>query len=385
MTGLLSSFALTSTLVLCSAWLAARLLQGASADLRHRVWLAALISLPFLLLPLPMPEQMRIAVGVALPRTAFSTMASQRNLPSLLTVLWAAGAVLLLARFAIDLARLIALTRAGHPTETPSVLRSASATTPMTWGIVSPVILLPAYAFEWPAEKRARAIRHEFAHVERRDWLWQCFGKVITAVFWFHPLAWLATAELRREAECAADDAVLSSGADAAEYAAQLLDVARRLNGAVPSVAVAMVRRPALAFRVASILDPARPRTRAGLGARTSIIAGIIALLISCTFLQAAKVHKIGEPGLTPPKVASKTEPQYTPEAREAKIEGTTVLTLVINENGLADNLQVQRSLDPGLDQKAIEAVQQWRFEPGRLEDKAVAVMATIEINWRLQ
>lgn len=97
------------------------------------------------------------------------------------------------------------------------------------------------------------------------------------------------------------------------------------------------------------------------------------------------KIYRVGEDGVTPPKVLHKTEPAYTEEARNAKIEGVVELAVEIDTSGLAQNIQVLRSLDGGLDQSAVAAVQQWRFQPGEKNGKPVRVAAKIEINFRLQ
>ncbi len=60
------------------------------------------------------------------------------------------------------------------------------------------------------------------------------------------------------------------------------------------------------------------------------------------------------------------------------------VLSLVVDDQGRPQGLKVVRSLGLGLDQKAIEAVEKWRFRPGMKDGKAVPVMATIEVNFRL-
>jgi TonB family protein len=89
--------------------------------------------------------------------------------------------------------------------------------------------------------------------------------------------------------------------------------------------------------------------------------------------------------GVTAPKLLQKVEPQYTQQARDAKIQGTTVLSVEVGPDGIARNIQVQRSLEAGLDQKAIEAVEQWHFAPGTKDGVTVTVAATIEVNFRLQ
>ena len=79
-----------------------------------------------------------------------------------------------------------------------------------------------------------------------------------------------------------------------------------------------------------------------------------------------------------------KADPQYTEEARNAKIEGAVLIQMVIDENGIPTEPKVVRSLDKGLDGKAIEAVKQWRFRPGLKDGKPVPVTAKVEINFWL-
>jgi protein TonB len=94
-------------------------------------------------------------------------------------------------------------------------------------------------------------------------------------------------------------------------------------------------------------------------------------------------VYRIGG-GVSPPSLVYKVEPEYSEEARKAKFQGTVVLYVVVDEKGNPRDLKVVRPLGLGLDEKAIEAVQKWRFKPGFLGGKAVAVAATIEVNFRL-
>jgi TonB family protein len=91
------------------------------------------------------------------------------------------------------------------------------------------------------------------------------------------------------------------------------------------------------------------------------------------------------KPNTTQPKVVYKVEPKYTEEAKSAKISGSVLLSLVVDQNGIAQDIQVARSLDEGLDQNAIEAVHQWRFSPATEDGKPVSFPAKIEVNFRLQ
>ena len=94
-------------------------------------------------------------------------------------------------------------------------------------------------------------------------------------------------------------------------------------------------------------------------------------------------VFRIGG-GVSAPRLTYKVEPEYSEEARKAKYQGTVVLQVEVHEDGKAHNIRVVRSLGLGLDEKAVQAVEQWKFVPGRKEGKSVKVAATIEVNFRL-
>lgn len=118
----------------------------------------------------------------------------------------------------------------------------------------------------------------------------------------------------------------------------------------------------------------------------------LIAVLIGATALGQVQMvprpgpngaYRIGA-GVSAPVVVEKTEPQYTDEARTAKLEGVVILSLVVGEDGKARDMRIVRSLEPGLDDNAMKSVATWRFQPGKLEGKPVPVMATVEVSFRL-
>lgn len=94
-------------------------------------------------------------------------------------------------------------------------------------------------------------------------------------------------------------------------------------------------------------------------------------------------VYRVGG-GVSQPVLVKKIEPEYSEEARKAKFQGTVVLTIIVDETGLPRNIRVARQLGLGLDEKAVEAVQKWRFRPAYKDGKAVAVYASVEVNFRL-
>jgi TonB family protein len=98
--------------------------------------------------------------------------------------------------------------------------------------------------------------------------------------------------------------------------------------------------------------------------------------------MAATPVHVGG--GVAAPVLLSKVEPEYSEEARVGKMQGTAVLTIVVGADGHAYNAALQRSIGFGLDEKALDAVTQWKFQPGTRDGLAVPVVAQIEVNFRL-
>jgi TonB family protein len=87
---------------------------------------------------------------------------------------------------------------------------------------------------------------------------------------------------------------------------------------------------------------------------------------------------------ITPPMLVRKVEPQYTQEAKDAKLEGTLLAAVTVDEQGKVSDVLIVRGLGLGLDEKAVEALRQWEFQPGQKDGQPVKIRATVEINFRL-
>jgi periplasmic protein TonB len=114
------------------------------------------------------------------------------------------------------------------------------------------------------------------------------------------------------------------------------------------------------------------------------ICAAVFSPLAALSQQMDEKVYRVSK-GMSAPRVLAKVDPQYTREARDAKISGTVLLSIVVGSDGVARDVKVIRSLDSGLDERAVFAVQQWKFQPGVRDGAAVSVRATIEVNFRLK
>jgi beta-lactamase regulating signal transducer with metallopeptidase domain len=185
-------------------------------------------------------------------------------------------------KMASDIAAQIGLTRGAPVFKTP---RTAM---PVTCGLIRPRILLPADSDSWPDERRQVVLLHELAHVKRWDCLTQLLGQLACSIYWFNPLVWLASRQLRVERELACDDQVIDVGTRASDYAGHLLEMARTFrSGRCSSLAtLAIARRSQLEGRLLAILDPGLKR-----GGLNRIAAIGVAAFIICMLLPIASVR----------------------------------------------------------------------------------------------
>lgn len=95
-------------------------------------------------------------------------------------------------------------------------------------------------------------------------------------------------------------------------------------------------------------------------------------------------VFRPGIGGVSAPKVVFAPDPDYSEEARKAKYQGTVILWLIVGPDGHPRDIRVARTLGMGLDQKAVEAVRNWKFEPAMKDGQPVSVQINVEVNFRL-
>ena len=119
----------------------------------------------------------------------------------------------------------------------PVLLQSDHPSLVATWGVLRPQVMLPSGARTWPEERVRIVLAHELAHIRRRDWLLQIGAELLRSIYWFNPVLWLGCSRLRHESEQACDDAVLSLDIEPSAYARHLVELARSLSRAAPSVA----------------------------------------------------------------------------------------------------------------------------------------------------
>jgi TonB family protein len=375
------------TIVLLAAGLVCKLMRGQPAAARRIVWLAGLGAT--LMLPL----------GLWIPKTPVSIPAIivSAELPAYdgvnraaafdwIGAIWIAGFAVCVIRLLLGIYRTIQLI-GGGATHTEGAFESVIVSRfpgPAAWSIGRKLLLLPDCAGEWPDERRRMVLLHERAHLAHNDSWALLVAELACAVYWMNPLVWFAAAEMRREQEHAADDAVLNSGADPAEYAGHLVAIARAARA--PVLTAGAVHQSDLSVRVKAILDRGRIRTMTTRKTLFVCVAFLVGLTLPLASLQAQrKIYSVKDAGVTAPRLLHKEEPDYTQEAKDAKIQGAVKVSAIVDVDGKAHDVKVHEGLDSGLDANAIAAIENWRFEPAQKSGERVPVAVKIEVNFRLK
>src|SRR2546425_5240188 len=402
MLAILADAFVKATVLLLLAALVTVCQRRSPASLRHLVWTLAcggVLALPLASALLPnwrVAGWPRLAVPVAFnaqqvaglpetalqaqapkraPSTAAPTVHEQRPAPSstvsegserwrltpdwttLVLPVWLSGVGAVLILLAIGMARIMWLDRVTRPVQDEAwlilvdelslelglrrhlrLLQAKGPAMPITWGVRRPAILLPAEADDWTAERRRDVLLHELAHVKRHDFIIQLIARIACAVYWFHPLVWLAATRLREEHERACDDHVLRAGATPSEYATHLLEIARGLRAArATSLATVAMARPAqLATRLIDVLDSRRCRDT--LSARAALPAWLTAIAVVVPLAAAAPrvaqpasasrggsldtIPRLPSPSLTPKRGAAPAVAARQPAAATDTLRG---------------------------------------------------------------
>ncbi len=196
-------------------------------------------------------------------------------------MIWALGVLALLARLGFDTLRVRGVTqrakdcRSGEVCELAGrlvaslgvrrrvrVVVSDEVSVPLTWGLLSPVVILPESVATWTVERKRIVLLHELAHVIRWDYAILLMVEIVCAVYWFNPLVWIAARQGAMERERACDDQALHIGIRSDVYATHLFEIARaQVADDTPRSAFAMAHASNLARRVRSILARGLDRT----------------------------------------------------------------------------------------------------------------------------
>jgi bla regulator protein BlaR1 len=201
-----------------------------------------------------------------------------------------------------------------------ALLTSDELASPISWGLMRPVILLNTRAVEAASEAEA-IIAHELAHVARMDWAKLLLARIATALFWFNPFVWVLAREAHQLREEAADDSVLAADIPDTDYAQLLVGVARHecpglllgAHGVAPS-------KNSLARRVARVLDGKSVRGPVAGSFAAGVLVGaiVVAAPLAALTLTPGTAKDAKQSGrVAPALAASSPAAHYYPEKAE--------------------------------------------------------------------
>jgi HEAT repeat protein/beta-lactamase regulating signal transducer with metallopeptidase domain len=265
------------------------------------------------------PQSQTTAAAPEASSPATTRSLSPATLLSIALAIWVIGMMWLVGRLVIGAVLLRRVVRKGtaldntewrHPLleaadrlaleRLPRLVMSDRLPMPFACGVLDPAIVLPTGAAEWDDRRRRAVLFHELAHLARYDLIGNALGQLACAVYWFHPLVWVAARKLRVESERAADDLVLGVGTRASEYADHLLQiVCRAARSRTPAIALPMAQRHEFEGRMLAILE--REARREPASSRHAAILGALALtlVIPLAALAPARAEPPAEPVVT--------------------------------------------------------------------------------------
>jgi len=368
------------------------LLRGRSASERNMVAHVGLLALVLM----PIGSTFLPQLVVATPGWPEEAVAAPANLPispvsanpplppaasvesfdllSLWPLLYGLPAALLLLVTALAVLRLLALRTKASVLVEPSwlsalahaqrrmdfkhgtaLLTSSDLNSPISWGVLRPVILLNDEALGATHEAEA-IIAHELAHVRGLDWAKLLLARVATALFWFNPLVWVLAREAHQLREETADDAVLAANVANVDYAQLLVGVARHeckgmllgAHGVAPS-------KGSLSRRVRRVLDASLPRTPVGRGFAAGLALGVVATAAPLAALSFTP-KTAEQPGRY---YVGAVEPAASlPSVVVGSVADATALTSVIVTSHVAAALTGKPAATPELERRIEERVE---------------------------
>ena len=422
-------------LLFAAGWLAARALRSAGAEAEHRVWVVTLLlqcllpagsifsfdslrTLTFLGWNASKVSEAQVSVVMG-GGTGIGVLPLPGWLPATIAISYAVVIAWFAARFLWWAMSLSVLRREAVPVRLTgeaalfwsrcskgfagvSIAASSRIFSPVTMGLRRKLILLPASMAELlTAADLHTVIAHEFAHIQRKDFLKNLLYQGLSLPVTYHPLLWLTRARIMESREMVCDQmATAVTGRN--EYAQSLLRLASLLvAGKLHTTPHTIGIFDANVFERRLMNLTEKHKEIQGV-CRVAIVAACAALgLATCgtalalgMHVNAASAGDDSSASKAPKQISvshevmarnlrNKVMPVYPPEAKKAKIQGTVVLSAVVGDDGNIKNLQVL-SGPSELQQASLDAVRQWTYQPYLLNGDPVEVKTTVNVEYKL-
>lgn len=257
---------------------------------------------------------------------------------------------------------------------TVQVKFSEAIASPMSFGLVKPVVILPTAAIEWAETTLEDVMLHELSHIKRLDWPTMLFCHVLTSLLWINPLLWFAKGRVDEAAEQACDAAVLRYGKDGVGYAEDLLRLAREslANKQAPLLAQLMFDESNLTMRIRNILDGKL------IGKASKVFVAGLTLSALLVVSACSGVNLFGSNLQEQEFLPTVAEPPLYPRrAADEGIEGWALVSFTVTADGLVEENSVKLvDAEPAeiFNRTSIRAAQQFEFQPRIRSGSAVDV-----------
>ncbi|MCE1229362.1 MAG: M56 family metallopeptidase [Firmicutes bacterium] len=410
------------------AWVGLAMLRRRSAKARYGfacAVLAAMVFAPFITFVVLNPS----STGGLLPPGTFQILPLDEGLapsrsgaswmPALFAALWVFGALFMLGRLGGGIWWLErAYVRSGHwaPRSLheqleavarrmklrtlPQLRVSERVPSPLLVGWWRPVLLLPSAALLNLSPQALEAVlAHELAHLLRRDHFVNLLQSLAEALLFFHPAVWWLSRQVKELREHCCDDAAVALCGDPLILAQGLSALERLRRTRLPEPALAAVKGP-LMSRIQRLFSPhCEPLP----SLRGLLLGALGASLLVGTTLVAQTAAKKTKPAAKPssPTKAEAGQPvtvdysqvkvrhqppapAYPPKAKEARIQGTVVVEVLIDEEGVPLDVKAIEGPEE-LRATAVDYANQWRFEPAKIKGKTVKTKFKLTMPFRLK
>ncbi|MGD9157336.1 MAG: M56 family metallopeptidase [Desulfobacteraceae bacterium] len=423
-------------LLVCLAWAIIKLARIKTPAHLHMVWFLTLIAVvitPVLWLygpklPISIVPAENSFIGEILLQQVESNSEMSGEDFSLITLffgkniivwLWCTGFIFLSIRFVISGYRLSHIITSSMPvaddilpdkfyTKNVKLLRTSRLGSPVCFGIIRPTILLPDRMYQNSSSEELRMIiRHEMAHIARKDCWINLFQRVVETLLFFHPLVWYASRQLTDQREQLCDNHVINDGASPQNYVKMLTRIAELCFERNEHHAVALFEGKLLT-RVYSLLEPGNNnQTRASLRATVTGLLIMLLCLAACTIQMEAKKGTGSSNGSLPavesqaqnkglfstaykfedlderPTTLEGIRPFYPFAAMAGQLEGKVVVRFVIDKEGYPREPEILSAEPEGVfEEEALKSIKTYRYRPAVKDGKNVDCIAIRAMNF---
>ncbi|NKB34390.1 MAG: TonB family protein [Pseudomonadales bacterium] len=398
---------LKSVLIIGSTWCLIYLLtHKLSSSSKHLLWLNSITCIGLLPIVGRIPNAPETLTSTSNSIVSFqvipsnpyaleSSISTVNQVPEYLKALYLVPVVLLTLRLLLAIANTIVvnkratlisgsdiLSRASALSSQLSITRkvtlkfSTTVSTPLSFGLFRPTIILPRNAEVWDQDTMDDVLIHELSHIKRFDWLTLLFVHLVVSIQWINPFAWVALKRITAEAENSCDSAVLRMKQQETAYAETLLTIAQEIKhaGSPPLFAQQMLGNRALRSRINRILENNMARATSHKLFSFPLLGLAVGMVVACsnTDIVNTEVSRRPPPEANPDSRGEMLPiealaPLYPTRAAFAGIEGWALVKFDVLASGDVEENSVEViDAEPPytFDRAVIRAASRFKFEP---------------------